>query len=178
VVGAIGLLLAFLAMGNLPVNWAGVAFIVLAVALAVLETQVSGFGVLGVGAIISFIAGGLLLFNKFGDVSPTLPPLSAIAVSPWLLGGVAAFLGLILLYLVRVIYQSRKGGQVTGESRLVGEVGRVTRELAPRGMVRVKDETWTAVSEDDTVVAVGEPVTVTQVEGLILTVSRQPDSDR
>jgi membrane protein implicated in regulation of membrane protease activity len=45
-------------------------------------------------------------------------------------------------------------------------------------MVRVKDETWTAVSEDDTVVAVGEPVTVTQVEGLTLTVSRQPDSNR
>lgn len=178
VVGAIALLLAFLAMGNLPVNWAGVAFIVLAVSLAVLETQVSGFGVLGVGAIISFIVGGLLLFNKFGDVSPTLPPLSVISVSPWLLGGVAAFFALILLYLVRVIYQSRKGGRNTGESLLVGEVGKVTRELAPQGMVLVNDETWTAVSEDDTVVAVGEPVTVTQVRGLVLTVSRQPDSDR
>jgi len=174
VVGAIALLLAFLAQGNLPVNWAGVAFIVLAVVLAVLETQVSGFGILGVGAIISFVAGGLLLFTQFGGASPTLPPLS---VSPWLLGGVAAFFALILLYLVRVIYQSRRGGQGTSQSLLMWEVGTVTRELAPRGVVLVKDETWTAVSEDDTVVAVGEPVIVTQVRGLVLTVARQQDLD-
>lgn len=175
VVGTIALLLAFLALGNLPVNWAGVAFIVLAVVLAVLETQVSGFGILGVGAIISFVAGGLLLFTQFGGASPTLPPLS---VSRWLLGGVAAFFALILLYLVRVIYQSGRGRQDTSHSRLIGEVGTVTRELAPRGMVLVKDETWTAVSGDDTFVAVGEPVTVTQVRGLVLTVSRQQDSDQ
>jgi len=59
VVGVIFLLLAFLALGNLPVNWAGVVFIFVAIALAVLETQVAGFGILGVGAIVSFLVGGL-----------------------------------------------------------------------------------------------------------------------
>ena len=49
VVGVIALLLAFVALGNLPFNWAGIAFIVLAVLLVVLETQVSGFGALGAG---------------------------------------------------------------------------------------------------------------------------------
>ena len=84
VIGAICLLLAFLALGNLPVNWVGVAFILLAVVLVFLEIQVTGFGILGIGAVISFLIGGLLLFSQFGDVSPTLPDIS---VNYWLLGG-------------------------------------------------------------------------------------------
>ena len=90
VVGVICLLLAFLALGNLPVNWAGVVFIVLASVLIVLEVVVAGFGILGVGAIVSLIVGGLLLFTQFGDSSPTMP---SIGVSRWMLsgtGGVAA----------------------------------------------------------------------------------------
>ena len=66
VVGVISLLLAYLAIGNLPVNWVGVAFIILAVGLAVLETQVAGWGILAIGAIISFLVGGLILFTQFG----------------------------------------------------------------------------------------------------------------
>ena len=174
VVGGIALLLAFLALGNLPFNWAGVAFILLAVVLAVLETQVAGFGILGVGAIISFIVGGLLLFAQFGDASPTLP---RVAVSRWLLIGMAAALGLAVLSLARLVYQSRKSArQVTGPS-LVGAVGMVAAALAPRGVVQVGDETWTAVSEDDSVIPVGEKVRVTRVDGLILTVSRRRDGE-
>ena len=95
VVGGICLLLFFLAMGNLPVNWAGAAFIILAVLLAVLETQVSGFGILGAGSIVCFVVGGLLLFNQFGDVSPTLPKVS---VSRWVLAGSAGVLAAGLAY--------------------------------------------------------------------------------
>ena len=73
VVGIICLLLAFLAFGNLPVNWIGVVFLALAIGLVVLEIQVSGFGIFGIGAIVSFIISGILLFNKFGEVSPTMP---------------------------------------------------------------------------------------------------------
>jgi membrane-bound serine protease (ClpP class) len=172
VVGALALLLAFLALGNLPFNWAGVAFILLAVVLAVLETQVAGFGILGVGAIISFIAGGLLLFAQFGDVSPTLP---RVAVSRWLLIGMAAALGLAVLSLARLVYQSRKLARRTTVTSLVGTAGMVAAELAPRGVVQVGDETWTAVSADDSVIPVGEKVRVIRVDGLILTVSRQRD---
>lgn len=174
VIGAISLLLAFLALGNLPVNWAGVAFILLAVVLAVLEALHSGFGILGVGAIISFIVGGLLLFAQFGDRSPTLP---SVSVSRWLLGSIAGALALVILYFVGTIYQSRRGGLQDTRPSLVGIVGMVTTELAPRGVVQVRDETWTAVSEDDTVIPVGAPVKVTRVNGLVLTVSRQKDTD-
>ena len=170
VVGVICLLLAFLALGNLPVNWAGVIFILLAIVLAVLEIQVAGFGILGAGAIVAFIVGGLIMFTQFGGASPTLPPVS---VSRWLLGGTGAVLGGVMGYVVLVAYQSRKTGRQADQPSLLGEVGTVTAELAPRGIVQVGNETWTAASEYGNVIAVGEPVRVTKVDGLILTVSRQ-----
>ena len=173
VVGVICLLLAFLAMGNLPVNWAGVIFILLAIVLAVLEIQVAGFGILGAGAIVAFIVGGLIMFTQFGGASPTLPPVS---VSRWLLGGTGAVLGGVMGYVVLVAYQSRKAGRQADQPSLLGEVGTVTAELAPRGIVQVGNETWTAASEDGNIIAVGEPVRVTKVDGLILTVSRQEDA--
>ena len=173
VVGVICLLLAFLALGNLPVNWAGVIFILLAIVLAVLEIQVAGFGILGAGAIVAFIVGGLIMFTQFGGASPTLPPVS---VSRWLLGGTGAVLGGVMGYVVLVAYQSRKAGRQADQPSLLGEVGTVTAELAPRGIVQVGNETWTAASEYGNVIAVGEPVRVTKVDGLILTVSRQEDA--
>jgi membrane-bound serine protease (ClpP class) len=175
VIGVIALLLAFLALGNLPFNWAGVAFIGLAIVLAVLEAQVAGWGILGVGAVISFIVGGLILFSQFGGSSPTLPP---IGVNRWLLAGVAGSMALALLYLVRVVIQSRQGESNVQRSSLVGETAIVTSQLAPRGVVRVRNETWTAISENGTVIAPGETVTVTRIDGLILTVSPKSDSEK
>ena len=175
VVGVICLLLFFLALGNLPVNWAGVVFVLLAMVLIVLEVAVAGFGILGAGAIVSLMVGGLLLFSQFGSVSPTLPPIS---VSRWLLSGTGGVVALVLVYVVSLAYQSRKQGPPEKASVLTGMLGRVTGELAPRGVVLVGNETWTAIAEDDSVIQVGEPVEVRSVDGLILTVFRQKDSDR
>ena len=167
VIGVICLLLAFLALGNLPVNYAGVAFILVAVALAVLEAYVAGFGILGVGAVICFIVGGLILF---GGTTPTLPSLS---VSRWLLGGFALVFAFTALYVGRTVYQSRRAARELTRPVIVGATGTVTRELTPRGVVQVGSETWTAVSEDGNVISVGEGVKVSKVDGLIVTVSRQ-----
>ena len=174
VVGVICLLLAFLALGNLPVNYAGVVFVLLAMVLLVLEVVVAGFGILGVGAIVSLIVGGLLLFTQFGAPSPTLP---SISVSRWLLLGTGAVVGLSLAYVVGLAYQSRRQGPPVKASVLTGSQGTVTGELAPRGVVLVGNETWTAISEDDSVISVGEPVEVRSVNGLVLTVFRQIDPD-
>ena len=174
VIGVICLLLAFLALGNLPVNWAGVVFVFVAIALAVLETQVSGFGILGIGAIVSFVIGGLLLFSQFGDVSPTLPPVS---VSLWLIGAMAATFALALLFVVKTIYQSRRAIPQVAATTLVGATGAAISDLAPRGLVRLGDQTWTAISGDGTVIAQGEPVRVIEMNGLILTVSRLEETN-
>ena len=175
VVGAILLILAFLALGSLPVNWAGAALIVLAMALGFLETQVPGFGVLGVAGIICLLLGGFLLFAQFGDPSPTLEPVS---VSPWLIVGTAAALGGGLLYLLWTIRKSQK--EEYGEDSVVhlGKVGTVVTELSPRGIVRMEDGNWTAVSDDDRVIGVGEKVIVVGVNDLILTVIPFSEMDR
>ncbi|MBC8281065.1 MAG: nodulation protein NfeD [Chloroflexi bacterium] len=172
VVGVICLLLAFLALGNLPVNWAGVVFVLLGVGLIVLEIFVSGFGILGVGAIVSLIVGGLLLFNQFGDASPTMP---SVTVNRWLLAGTGGAIGVSLAYFVKSAYQSRKEGPPDKASVLIGMVGRVTGELAPRGIVFVGNEAWTAVSEDASVISIGEEVEVRSVDDLTLTVFRHND---
>ena len=174
VVGVICLLLAFLALGNLPVNWAGVVFVILASVLTVLEIVVAGFGILGVGAVVSLIVGGLILFTQFGDVSPTMP---TIAVSRWLLSGTGGVVALTLMYVVRSAYQSRREGPPEKASALAGMQGTVTGELKPRGIVLVGNETWTAISEDDSVISIGEPVEVRSVDGLVLTVFRQVDPE-
>ena len=166
VVGVIALLLAFLAFGNLPVSWAGVAFLLLAFALAALEIVVAGFGVLGVGAIVSFIVGAVILFG--GD-PPTMPETE---VNRWLVGGVSGALGVTLGFTMWMIYQSRRGGRTPTREPLEGMKGTVTATLAPRGAVRVSNETWTAISLDGNVINEGERVEVRKVDGLILTVTQ------
>ena len=167
VVGIICILLAFLVLGNLPVNWAGVAFILLAMALLFLEVQVAGFGILGAGAIISFVIGGLLLFDRFGSPSPTAP---SMAVSLWVLLPTAAILlgggGWFMMTMVR----SRQiVGGPTHET-VIGQVGTVASDLAPRGTVQLISEVWSAVSDDGEVITAGERVEVVGLEGLTLRV--------
>ena len=169
VVGAICLLLAFVVMGNLPVNWAGVAFIFLAMVLVFLEVQVAGFGILGAGAIISFVIGGLLLFHRFGAPSPTMP---TMGVSLWVLAPTAA----VLLggggWFVTMMVRSRQTVTVSTAETVVGRVGTVTADLALRGTVQVASEVWTAVSDNDEVIKAGERVEVVSLEELTLRVSR------
>ena len=168
VIGVICLLLAFLALGNLPVNWAGVVFILLAVVLIVLEIAVSGFGILGVGATVSLIVGGFLLFNQFGDISPYQPFFN---VNRWLLYGSSGVVGVAMTYVGLSAYQLRREGSPEKSHRLIGMQATVTTELSPRGIVLVGNETWTAISDDGRVITTGEAVEVQSEDGLVLTVS-------
>ena len=182
IAGIICLGLGFLALGNLPFNWAGIAFIVLAVVLAVLEIFVSGFGALGIGAVVSLIIGGVLLFGSFGggDVPVSFPDVS---VSPWVLVGVGGFLALCAGYFAFEAVSSRvlgrraavagSGADSDGRSsagHLIGQTGRVTRALDPRGIVNLGDETWSAVSSDGLPIPEGRPIRVVGASGLLLTV--------
>ena len=170
VVGAILLLLAFVSLGNLPVNWAAVGFILLAAVLFAAEMFVAGFGILGIGAIVAFIFGGLLLFDTFGAPSPTRPN---VGVNLYLLGSITGVFTLFGFWFLRTVVQSRRASRLAGDvSHLVGAVGVAISDLEPRGTVRVEERSWTAVTEDGSVIKLGERVKIIRAEGPILTVAR------
>ncbi len=169
IVGVICLILAFVGVGNLPVNWAGVALILLAIALGAGEVVVAGFGVLGVASAVSLIIGGLLLFAQFGESSPTLP---YIGVNRWLLVGVSVVSGTTVIYLARQALKSRRDRPEDASSAIIGQTGSVTVAIQPRGAVRVANDTWTAMSADGSHIYAGEQVRVVSVDGLVLIVAR------
>ena len=183
IAGIICLGLGFLALGNLPFNWAGVAFILLAIVLAALEIFVSGFGALGVGAAVSLVVGGLLLFGDFGGGRIAPPTFPTLSVNRWVLVGVGGVLLSVAGYLAYEVIMSRTGRrQATGRSSssggdgrsspgdLVGQTGVVTSALEPRGVVALSDETWTGISNDGLAIPAGRRVRVVAVNGLVLTV--------
>lgn len=171
ITGVIALIFAFFALGNLPTNWAGVALIALAIVLLGAELATDGFGVLGVGATVSFLLGGLLLFRPFTAVSPVLPELS---VSPWVLGGTTGLMAAFIVLLVGSLARTRKTPLLTGPEQYAGHIALVYRDLAPRGRVRYDSQLWHAVVRPPQFIPAGEEVLIAGIEGLTLVVQPTP----
>ena len=173
--GVIALVLAFMALGNLPGNWAGAALILLAFALIAAEVTVEGFGVLGILSIVSFVLGGVLLFVHFGTPSPVLP---SIRVSLWVLAPASAVLASGVGGLVYSMVQSRRRqGPESAPPMLVGRSGVVTATLGPQGRIRVRGETWNARAADGERIERGAEVFVLGEEGALRTVERARPAD-
>lgn len=167
-VGVILLALAFLAVGNLPVNWVGVALIVLAMGLFFMEMQAPGLGVFGMGGAVSFVLGAFLLFGGFKP-----PPIEtpSFRVSFWLIGVVSALLFGSLLLMLRETIKSRNMPLYRPEHReLLNQIGTATTPLEPSGTVQLAGELWSAVSDDGKPIPAGEEVIVLEVDGLTLKV--------
>jgi membrane-bound serine protease (ClpP class) len=162
VAGSIALLLAFFSLGTLPVNWAGVLLILLAFALFVAELFVAGFGVLGIGGIVSLILGGLLLTSTSNP---------EFQVSRWLIYGWAAVIGVFFLMVVSAILRMRRMPSVTGSQALIGRIAVTRSSLEPDGQVFFEGARWLATAQDAPVPE-GERVVVTGVKGLHLSVRR------
>jgi membrane-bound serine protease (ClpP class) len=158
VAGAILALLALSALSILPINWVGVALLLLSVALFVLEAKYTSHGVLGIGGTLSMILGAVLLING--------PPEVRIHYSTAI--SVAIPFALITMFLVSIVIQARKGKVLTGVTGMIGEVGIASTPLAPEGQVLVRGEYWNAVS--DAAISPGTRVRVKAVESLKLRV--------
>jgi membrane-bound serine protease (ClpP class) len=158
VAGAILVLLALSALSILPINWVGVALLLLSVALFVLEAKYTSHGVLGIGGTLSMILGAVLLVNG--------PPEARIRYSTAI--SVAIPFALITMFLVSIVIQARKGKVLTGITGMIGEVGIASTALAPEGQVLVRGEYWNAVS--DAAISPGTRVRVKAVESLKLRV--------
>ena len=172
--GVVFLVVAFISLGNLPVNWGGAALILVGLALIALEIFVSGFGVLGIGGTISFILGSLLLFAHFGTPSPTAP---SLGVSPWVLWPTVAVVTIVAAWVLMTIVRQHKLEKVLDLSPLIDSKAVVTTALDPRGTVRVNTEIWTAYCIYGTMIPEGRRVRVVAIEGAVLQVAPIEDMD-
>jgi len=170
IVGAICLVLAFVALGNLPVNWGGVIFIVLSVILFILDIKVTGF-VLSIGGFVMFVLGALLLFTPFTPPSG-VPEFERVSVSPVVIVLLGGSMLAFFLFILGAAVRGRNTPVVSGVEMLIGATGVAISDLAPSGMVRVKSEEWTAQAQAGTIQK-GEAVQVVRVDGLTLKVVKK-----
>lgn len=162
-VGAISGILAFYALGQLPVNIAGVLLIVLAFGLFIGEVLTTSFGLFTVGGVTSLVIGALILFQ---GADPAV-----FRVDPWLIGTMTVLITLLFVFVVtRVIWAHRKKA-TTGKEEIIGRRAVVRETINPEGTVFFKGELWSAVSDSGPIEA-GEEVTVTAIDGLILQVNK------
>jgi membrane-bound serine protease (ClpP class) len=159
ILGAIFLILGLYGLSVLPVNYAGIALLVLAAILFVLEIKVAGFGLLGAGGIAALVLGMLMLFK-------TADP--ALRVSTGVIVGMAAVAAAVLTFLVTMVLRVHRRRAATGREGMVHERGVARTDLSPRGKVSVHGEIWDAVSA--TPVVAGQQVEVVDVDGLLLRV--------
>jgi membrane-bound serine protease (ClpP class) len=158
VAGGILALLGLAALSVVPINWGGVALLILAVALFVLEANFASHGILGAGGAVAMVLGALLLVEG--------PPEMRIRLGTAV--GVTLPFALITVFLLSLVLKARANKVVTGEAGMIGEIGVVRTALAPRGTIFVHGELWDAVSS--TTLEAGSRVCVVAVEGLTLRV--------
>lgn len=161
VIGGISLVLALTALTVLPTNFGGVALLLLGIALLAGEAFTPGFGIMGIGGIVAFILGGLFLFD------PDQVDVDFSVSTPLIIGAAIASAG-ILAGVLGVAVRSRQRQVRTGAEQLIGSSGEVVQWSGQTGRVRVHGETWGARS--GSVLLEGDPVVVTDREGLTLIV--------
>ena len=157
VIGVISLMLALFALQILSVNYAGLALVVLGVGMIIAEFHVPAFGSLGLGGLIAFVVGSIILFD-------TETPGMAIGLP--LIAGVATVGGLVVLAIAFLGARSQRRPVVTGERVMVGQTAEVVENFNETGQVRYAGELWNA--HTTTALRVGQKVRIVKVEGLRL----------
>jgi len=177
VIGAIALVLALFAMHILPVNFAGLLLIVVALGLFILEAKYTSHGVLAAGGIIAMLLGAFMLIRS---------PITGAGVSFGVALGVTVPCALVTIFLMRLVLRSRSWKQSTGAEELLGEEAEVTEAIAPaaapgtpatfQGMVRLHGELWRAVAP--AAIPAGAQVRVVRVTGLTVHVTPAESGSR
>ena len=162
VVGGICLILGFFALSVLPVDYAGVALLLLALLFFIAEIKISSHGMLAVAGIVALVLGSLMLFKS---------PEPALRVSLNVIVTLATFSALVVGFLSYMVLRTHQLPVRTGVEGLASEVATARTPLTPRGKVFVHGEIWDAVLEaGGRAVAAGEPVEVVNMQDLTLTV--------
>lgn len=163
VAGSIALVLGLSSLAVLPINWAGAALILVAIALFVLELKFSSHGVLGVGGAIAMTLGAVILVNA--------PPAMRVH---WITAlSVTLPVMILIVFLTSMALKARQFKVLTGAPALLDEVGTARTSLTPLGQVFVHGEYWQAVGSAP--IDIGSKVVVRRVDGLKLYVDPLPD---
>ncbi len=158
-VGAIALLLALYALQLLPISYAGVALILLGVALMVAEAFQPSFGVLGFGGLVAFVIGSVILMDT---------EVPGYGIDPAIIAVLSITSALMFVVVVGLAFKARGRPVVSGREELLGAEAMVVSGGADGGRVAIHSETWRARS--DRPLSIGQRVKVTGVKGLTLQV--------
>jgi len=164
VVGGIAIVLAFFSFQTLPVNYAGVLLIILAIVFFVMEMKITSFGLLSVAGVVSLFLGSLMLFEGDG---------SQAGLSWQVLIPTVLVISLFFVTAAGLAFKAQAAKPRTGDRGLTDEIGIVKQKLDPHGKVFVHGELWFAQASET--VEQGERVRVTGVDGLVLEVEPVDD---
>ncbi|WFM72138.1 nodulation protein NfeD [Halomonas sp. CKK8] len=156
-IGIISLLLALFAFQVLPVNYAGLALILVGLGLIVGEALMPSFGILGIGGIVAFVIGSVMLMDA-DNLNISLP----------MIGGIALLAAGLMLWVMTRFIGLRRRVPRTGQEELVGSEAKALEDFAGQGHVRLMGERWNARSTQP--LTRGQAVRVTAVDGLTLEV--------
>ncbi len=159
VVGAISLLLALFAFQVLPVSFAGLGLMLLGIVFMVAEAFMPSFGALGVGGVIAFVVGSVMLLNTHAP---------GFGVSWWLIGSFSLVSAGFFMTVVSLAIRARRRPVVTGREEMIGYIGESLGTFKSEGRVRVHSEEWQA--ETRVPLARGQKVKVVGIKGLVLMV--------
>lgn len=135
VIGVVFLLLGLYSISVLPISWAGVALIFVALVLFLLEVKVASYGLLTIGGLICFVLGSLMLFDS---------PIPDMRVSLGVILPTAIVLAAVTSFLLSRVLKTHKMRPMTGVEGMVGKIGTVLADIDPVGKVLVNGEYWDA----------------------------------
>lgn len=159
VIGGISLLLALYALQVLPVNYAGLGLMILGVCFMVGELFMPSLGILGVGGVIAFVIGSIILFDREGgNIAVSLPLIIAVSLLT------AGFFFIV----IRSVFTATRRPVVTGAEELIGATGRIISDFEGSGAMRIHGEQWQVRSNSP--MREGDAARVVDREGLILQV--------
>jgi len=162
VIGIVCLLLGAYGLQMLPVNYAGLALIVVGIGLMIAEVFTPTFGIMGIGGVVAFVIGSVILMDT--EVPGYQVPFLVI-------GAFAAATAGLSMFAIGAAVQAHRKGVVTGHEAMIGQRAEALEDFAEHGHVWAFGERWNA--RTDTPVKKGDPVKVTGIDGLTLTVTAE-----
>jgi membrane-bound serine protease (ClpP class) len=157
VIGAISLILAFYSFQTLPVNYAGLLLIVLAIILFIAEIKVQSYGALSLGGLVSLTLGSIMLFED-------------LKVSLKLMAPTVLLVGGFFVIVSTLAFRAYRTQPKSGMDGLIGEIGVVKEDIDPEGLIFVHGEYWRATAGER--IEADEKVEVAGADGLILRVKK------